>query len=89
MHPKNKDLVDYKCKFSTPYPARASDNTIVSNWRVFASQTTTGDIKISPLISEHNCLRAAIPVHSTCNDSFWLTQEVPQHLFVSTRKTTP
>jgi len=88
MHLKDKDRADYRCKLSTPHPTPALENAIVCNWRVFASQTRTGDIKISRLISEHNCLGAAIPLRSTCNTQSWLTRQIPKHL-VSTRKTTP
>jgi len=88
MHLKDKARADYQCKLSIPHVARALENAIVCNCRVFASQTRTGDSKISHLISEDNCLGAAIPLRSTCNTQSWLTPQVPKHL-VSTPKTTP
>ena len=89
MHLKDKDRADYRCKFSINRPARAVENDILCNWRVFASRTRTGDIKISRLILEHNCLGAAIPLRSTSNNQSWLTRQVPKHLAVGTRRTTP
>src|SRR5205807_6122497 len=46
MHLKDKDRADYRCKFSTIRPARPAENAIICQWRVFASRTRTGDIKI-------------------------------------------
>jgi len=90
MHLKDKDRADYRCKISTICPARAVENAVICQWRVFASRTRTGDIKISRLISHHDCLGAAIPIRSTCNNQSWLTRQIPKHLVVSTtRKTTP
>jgi len=71
-------------------PARPADNAIICQWRVFASRTRTGDIKISRLISHHDCLGAAMPIRSTCNNQSWLTGQIPQYVVVSTiGKTTP
>ena len=90
MHLKDKDRADYRCKLSAIRPARAVENALICQWRVFASRTRTNDIKISRLISQHDCLGAAIPIRSTCNNQSWLTRQIPKHLVVSTiRKTTP
>ena len=90
MHLKDKDRADYRCKFSTIRQAQAVENVVNCPWRDFASRTRTGDIKISRLSPQHDCLGAAIPIRSTCNNQSWLTQQIPKHLVVSTtRRTTP
>lgn len=70
MHLKDKDRADYRCKFSIIRQAQvqAVENVVNCPWRVFASRTLTGDIKISRLSSQHDCLGAAIPIRSTCNN---------------------
>ena len=90
MQLKDKDRADYRCKFSTICQARVVENVVNCPWRVFASRTQTGDIIISCLSSQHDCLGAVLPIRSTCYNQSWLTRQIPKHIVVSTtRKTTP
>ena len=74
MHLKDKDKGDYRCKYSTSCPARAVENILICQWRVFASQTRIDNMKISHLLLQHDCLGAAISNPSTCNNQSWLTE---------------
>jgi len=84
MYLKDKDRANYRCKPSKPHPARELENAIVCNWRVFTSQTRTGDIKLATrsqntilLEQKFHFAQPAIPSPGLCNRflSTWLVHK--------------